>query len=204
MARNTLNSQNASADAKRLVRENKKSVLVNLCRCIHRRVQNNNGRMPHGYMKTILDENKSSFEWLTRDIVNSAYTRFKKRLKDHSEQQPVKEIHLADQQIFTSVSDLSESAHQNSTVGSSCRQRGGRPSGSTNNNTRKRTESIIAMKNDITREYIEFKKSKKSNTPKEVLEEIIKKHQKKRNRSQLSIIIIVVAISLPLLRWMTP
>lgn len=179
MARNTLNSQNASADAKRLVRENKKSVLVNLCRCIHRRVQNNNGRMPHGYMKTILDENKSSFEWLTRDIVNSAYTRFKKRLKDHSEQQPVKEIHFADQQIFTSVSDLSESAHQNSTVGSSCRQRGGRPSGSTNKNKRKRTESIIAMKNDITREYIEFKKSKKSNTPKGVLEEIIKKHKKK-------------------------
>ncbi len=140
--------------------------------------------MPHGYMKTILDENKSSFEWSNRDIVNSAYTRFKKRLKDHSEQQPVKNIHLVDQQIFTSVSDLSESAHQNSTVGSSCCQRGGRPSGSTNNNKRKRTESIIAMKNDITMEYMECKKRRKGTISKGVLEEIIKKqtHKKKLRR----------------------
>ena len=64
-------------------------------------------------------------------------------------------------------------------VNSSCCPRGGRPSGSTNRNKRKRTENIIAMKNDITREYIEFKKSKKSNTPKGVLEKIIKKHTKK-------------------------
>ena len=187
MARKTMNSQNASDDAKRLVRENKKSVLENLCRNIHEQVKNNNGRMPYGYMRTILHENKSLFEWLTRDVVNSAYTRFKRRLRDHSEKQPVKEIHLVDQQISSSVSDLSESAHQNSTVGSSCRKRGGRPSGSTNNNKRKRTESIIAMKNDITREYCEFKKRKTNKAPKGVLEEIIKKHKKKRNLEDVPI-----------------
>ena len=181
MARNTSNSRHAAEDGKRLLRENKRAVLDNLCKCIHSRVEKNNGRMPHGYMKTILDENKTSFEWLTRDIVNSAYTCFEKRLKDHhSEQQPVKEIHLVDQQIFTSVSDLNESAHQNSTDGSLCCQRGGRPSGSTNNNKRKRTESIITMKNDITMEYMECKKRRKGTiSNKGMLEEIIKKHKKK-------------------------
>ena len=36
--------------------------------------------MPHhGYMSTILEENKNAFDWLTRDIVNSAYCCFKRR-----------------------------------------------------------------------------------------------------------------------------
>ena len=57
----------------------------------------NNGRMPYGYMSTFLEENKRSFDWLTRDIVNSAYTRFKKRrLELHSDrkQPTISEIQL--------------------------------------------------------------------------------------------------------------
>ena len=109
-------------------------------------------------MNTILDENKSSFEWFTKDVVNSTYTCFKKRPKDHSEQQPVSEILLVDQQISTSVSDLSESVYQNSNIGSSYHQRGGRSSCSKNSNKLKRTDSIIVMKNDMTKEYMEIKR----------------------------------------------
>ena len=49
----------------------------------------NNGRMPYGYMTTFLEENKKSFDWLTRDnIVNSSYTCFKKgRLEKSSVQE---------------------------------------------------------------------------------------------------------------------
>ena len=180
MARKTLNSRHAAEDGKRLLRENKRAVLENLCKCIHSRVQKNNGRMPHGYMKTLLEENKNDFNWLTRDIVNSAYCRYKKRLKLHSEhQQPVDEIRLIDQQkLSTSMSDLSES--QQKSTGTSCREKGGRPCGSTNMNKRDKRESAIAMKNDIAAEYLNVKKRKKRRISKGVLEEIIQKHQKKR------------------------
>ncbi len=41
------------------------------------KLKKNDFRMPHGYMHTILKENKSAFDWLTRDIVNRAYCCFK-------------------------------------------------------------------------------------------------------------------------------
>ena len=75
----------------------------------------NNGKMSYGYMGTFLEENKRSFDCLTRDIINSAYTRFKKRRSEfHSdrEQPTIIEIHLDDQTSAfnsTSLSDLSES-----------------------------------------------------------------------------------------------
>ena len=66
-------------DAQQLARQNKKACLLNLCETIQKKVQENNGRMPHKFMTTLLEENKKSFNWLTRDMINSSYTRFKKR-----------------------------------------------------------------------------------------------------------------------------
>ena len=72
--------------------------------------------MLYGYMSTFLEDNQKSFDWITRDIINSAYTRFKKRrLEIHSdrEQPTIREIHLdAETGAFfnsTSLLDLSES-----------------------------------------------------------------------------------------------
>ena len=45
-------------------------------------------------MHTRMKENKNAFDWLRRDIVNSAYCRFKRRMTNHSDQQPESEIHL--------------------------------------------------------------------------------------------------------------
>ena len=100
---------------RRLLDKIKKACLENLCEVIHQKVIANDGRMPYGYMGTFLEENKRSFDWLTRDIINSAYTRFKKRRSEfHSdrEQPTIIEIHLDDQTSAfnsTSLSDLSGS-----------------------------------------------------------------------------------------------
>lgn len=181
MARNTSNSKKASEDGKRLVRKNKRSVLENLCQCIHEEVKKNNGRMPHGYMNTILEENKHAFDWLTRDIVNSAYCRFKRRVvaSNHSDQQPVSEIHLDEHQKSSSMSDLSES-QQNHTCISVRQNKGGRPSGSTNISKKKRQDDIVSMKNEITSEYIELKKRKRGRISRGVLDDIIARHKKRR------------------------
>ena len=180
MEQKTLNSKKASEDGKRLLKKNKKAVLENLCQCIHERVKGNGGRMPHGYMNTLLEENKSAFDWLTRDIVNSSYCRFKRRMANHSDQKPVSEIHLDRETSTVVCSTLSDLSGSQQTQSASYRQnKGGRPSGSTNSSKRKRQENIITMKNDITREYSELKKRKKGRLSKGILEKIIDKHKRK-------------------------
>ena len=178
MERKTSNSKKASEDGKRLARKNKRLVLDNICQCIHEEVKSNNGRMPHGYMRTILEENKSAFEWLTRDIVNSAYCRFKRRVvaSNHSDKQPVCEIHLDHMQKSSSMSDLSESQQNHSSI-SSRKNKGGRLLGSTNTSKRKRQDKIIAMKNDIIAEYIELKKRKRGRVSRGILDGIISRQK---------------------------
>ena len=134
MERKTSNSKKASEDGKRMVRKNKRSVLENLCQCIHEEVKNNNGRMTHGYMGTILEENKSVFDWLTRDIFNSTYCCFKRRVvaSNHSDQQPVRDIHLLNQQQKSSSMSYLGESQQNLTSVSGRKNKGGRPSGPTN------------------------------------------------------------------------
>lgn len=58
----------------KVVSQNEKACLTKLCEVIHQKVKLNNGRMPCGYMGTFLKENKRSFDWLTPDIIYSAYT----------------------------------------------------------------------------------------------------------------------------------
>ena len=146
--------------------------------------------MPYGYMSTFLEENKRSFDWLTRDIVNSAYTRFKKRrLEFHSDckQPTISEIQLDTQTSAfsnsTSLSDLSESQQHH---GGSYRAKGGRPSGSSNGNKRRRKDEIIAMKNDIARDYQKVKASGKR-AKKGQLKQIIEWHQKKRKLEDVDV-----------------
>jgi len=74
-------------DGQKLVRANKKACLANLCEIIHNKVLSNDGRMPYRYMSTLIKENQKDFVWLTRDMVNSLYIRYKKkkRLEENSE-----------------------------------------------------------------------------------------------------------------------
>ena len=55
-------------DSQKLANANKKSCLANLCEIIHNKVLSNNGRIPYGYMSTLIKKNQNDFEWLTRDM----------------------------------------------------------------------------------------------------------------------------------------
>ena len=101
--------------------------------------------MPYGFMKTLLEENKKSFNWLNRDIVNSAYVRFKKNKKkglkvstSDTQQPTINEVHMDEntaEATRTTLSDLSDSQHAILfDIDSTDREKGGRPSGSTNYN----------------------------------------------------------------------
>ena len=62
------------SDVQQLVRKNKKACLLNFCETIHKRVQENYGRMPYKFMKTLVEENQKNFDWLSHDMINLAYT----------------------------------------------------------------------------------------------------------------------------------
>ena len=183
-------SKHALSDAQKVVRKNKRACLINLCEMIHKKVMSNNGRMPYGYMTTFLEENKKSFDWLTRDIVNSAYTRFKKgRLEKSSVpgKPTINMIHIdhpMNAGNSSQISDLSDSLQLDS--GSSLRAKGGRPSGSTNSNKRKRKQEIIAMKNDIAKEYSELKRDGKR-LKNGKIKDIIQKHKILKNLEDVDV-----------------
>ena len=80
MARNTNRSRKAAAAAKKVARDTQRILLATLCKCIFDVSENNEGKLPYGYMKKIVDENKKQLTWITRDTVNSAYKRYKKSI----------------------------------------------------------------------------------------------------------------------------
>ena len=73
-------------DGEKLVRANKKACLSNLCKIIYDKVSSNGGEMPYRYMANLVKDHQKDFRWLTKDMVNSAYTRYKKkrRLEENS------------------------------------------------------------------------------------------------------------------------
>ena len=109
----------------------------------------------------MLEENEKNIHWLTRDIVNSAYTRFKKtkslEITAEAKQPTINQVHIdqhTTEASSNSISDLSDLlVHHDDTGTSTSREKGGRPSGSTNTMKRKRELEIIKLKNDIAEEY---------------------------------------------------
>ena len=56
MARHTVRSQKAAAAAKKVAKQTKKSLLDTLCKCIFEVSEGNDGKLPYGYMKKIVEE----------------------------------------------------------------------------------------------------------------------------------------------------
>ena len=76
----------------------RKVALETFCSSIHEAAQNNNGKLPYRYMIKFVQENKRTCPWLNRDIMDSAFSRYKKKINDlgiHSEG-PTSEIIVRD------------------------------------------------------------------------------------------------------------
>ena len=148
MGRTTNASKKAAAAAKISAQAVKKATLNEMCKAIHQIALENDGKLPYGFMLSFVEENKKSCSWVTRDSLNSAYTRYKKSIVlDPKSNSGQGEISLDGQTRESSLSDLSDSQT------SGQRTKGGRPVGTTIENKRKREEDIVRMKNDISREH---------------------------------------------------
>ena len=128
-------------------------------------------------MTNLVKDHQKDFRWLTKDMVNSAYTRYKKRrrLEENSgkEQPTMLQIQLDEKNssLHTSMSDLTtETVDTNSRNNDTdncvvvtttsvksveTRDKGGRPVGTTQSQKRRREDMIVSMKNEIAQQYEE-------------------------------------------------
>ena len=114
----------------------RKNILKDLCDTINLRIQDNNGRLPMGYMKSMVSNMQVVCPWLTRDVLNNELRR-RKRLG----------IGLlvstdAASYFTTSVPDIAVAASVD-------RKKGGRPEGTTDTRKKNCEFAVTAAKNQI-------------------------------------------------------
>ena len=82
MARSTRVSRNVAEAGRTSQIALKEAAIQTLCACMHEDAPANNGRLPHGYMKEFVKINRKTWDWMSRDTMNVAYHRFKKKLEE--------------------------------------------------------------------------------------------------------------------------
>ena len=58
MARNTKTSRKAAASSQKFAKQTRRVLLDTLCKCIHEDSEDTNGKLPYGYMRDLVKENK--------------------------------------------------------------------------------------------------------------------------------------------------
>ena len=124
----------------------RKNILKDLCDTINLRIQDNNGRLPMGYMKSMVSNMQVVCPWLTRDVLNNELRR-RKRLGDDS-------ISCEPATLATTgVTDEADAA-----VPQNTRSKGGRPEGITDESKKNSEFAVIAAKNEISLTFTKDKK----------------------------------------------
>ena len=196
MARSTRVSRNAAEAGRRSQIASKKAAIQTLCACMHEDAPANNGRLPHGYMKEFVKINRKTWDWMSRDTMNAAYRRFKKKLEEKGttkkgSEKPDDVIISVGAGIESTVSDLTgsnTSADDSNTCSSKRniaeRSLGGRPLGSTNDRKRREAEEVMKAKNEIAQRMMVAREKAKCNNKRvkngfmsELIDEVKKKRK---------------------------
>ena len=190
MVRTSKVSQTAAEAGRRSQIASKKAAIQTLCQCIHQVENNNGGKLPYGYMKAFVTENKKTWEWMSRDTMVSAYLRYKAKLarqeakKDsESPMAPVSEVVASGNK--STLSDLTSKSSL--MLG---RTKGGRPIGSTKENKRLELKRVMDAKNEIAKKYrvvSDEARRKQKNVRKGYLSELIKEVKKRRKIEHINI-----------------
>ena len=131
MGRKKTTSKAAAVDAKRSLAATKHAVLQALCKCMHDVALKNNGKLPYGHMQSYVKENRKLYPWVTRDALNSAYTRYKKDQLGLHEVSRVEISAGSRSGSSGTMSSLSHSFNFSSDGAVVERNKGGRPTGTT-------------------------------------------------------------------------
>jgi len=119
----------------------------------------NSNRLPYGHVGGLLSEMKGSHKWLTRNIINKAFMKFRKDLKNVSKKEDEKESPIPEE-MNLEKSTIS-SALTMSTVSFESDFRLGRPVGSTDEKKCRDRKKIIDAKNEIVKKIAAAKNTLK-------------------------------------------
>ena len=134
-----------------IVQAIRKNILSDLCNTINLRRQNNDGRIPMGYMQAMVNNMRDVCPWITRDVINNELRRRKRLGTDLIFCEPA---NLA----TTGVTDAADAA-----VPQNTRSKGGRPEGITDESKKNSEFAVIAAKNEISLTFAKDKKKSGKN-----------------------------------------
>ena len=80
MVKRTKEQQELQSETKKI----KRNYLLKLCEQLHTAAEQNAGQIPHGHVKSIVNEAKPVFTWINRDIVNFNFKKFQKQKRDEA------------------------------------------------------------------------------------------------------------------------
>jgi len=72
----TNNSITNTCTLKAKQKELKQSYLEEINEKIFRARESNDGRVPHNFVKNIVEESKVTFPWVTRDVINKSFKKY--------------------------------------------------------------------------------------------------------------------------------
>ena len=130
--RTTTTSRKSQAYANRAIKAGRKALLHEVSKGMYEAYLQNNNRLPYGHVGGLLSEMKSSHKWLTRNIINKAFMKFRKDLKNVSKKEDEKESPVPEE--INLEKSTTSSALTVSTVSFESDFRLGRPVGSTDEN----------------------------------------------------------------------
>ena len=158
-----------------IVKATKQGILVALCNQIDQQTNNSvNGKLPYGYVASLVKGHAAVCPWLTRDSINNEM----KRRKQKSKLLVLTTTNL----MTTSVTDLAA-------VTPGDRKRGGRPDGATNLKKRMCEVATSSAKNEICVTFLnDKKKAGKKRLPHGHLIKLISRVKRKHNLDEDAVI----------------
>jgi len=135
-----------------------KALLVDICEGMHEAALSNKNRLPYGHVTNLLVELKPKENWLTRNIINKAFIKYRcdKKKMELEQQKAQNVVPDSISGIGMSLSTLSELSNVSSTQETSTRK-AGRPVGSTEAKKETTRKNIIEAKNEVTRRFAAVK-----------------------------------------------
>ena len=158
MSRKTKTSLKVQKYADRAIQSSRNALLNDLCEGMYEAYINNGKRLPYGHVTNLLKELKPKEKWLSRNIINKSFMKYRDKRKKILEEAKV--VPDAIRGIGTNLSALSELSNVHSKEGTGA-WKVGRPVGSTKAKKEETQKNIIAAKNEIAKKFASIKDAAK-------------------------------------------
>ena len=160
MSRKTKTSLKVQKYADRAIQSSRNALLNDLCEGMYEAYINNGKRLPYGHVTNLLKELKPKEKWLSRNIINKSFMKYRDKRKKILEEAKVVPDAISGISTGTNLSALSELSNVSSTDGTGA-WKVGRPVGSTEAKKEETQQNIIAAKNEIAKRFASIKDAAK-------------------------------------------